>query len=73
MRKPLTLGLVIVGGSLAVAGLVVFVVWAVMGPSVISTHGLIAIGLGTFFTLVLGVGLMTLVFVSARSGHDDRV
>jgi len=39
----------------------------------ISTHGWIAISLGTFFTIALTAGLMALVFISARRGYDDRV
>jgi len=28
-------------------------------------------GLGTFFSLLIGCGLMALMFYSSRSGHDD--
>ncbi len=38
----------------------------------LSIHGFIAMGLGMFFCLAVGIGLMTLVFFSARSGRDDR-
>jgi hypothetical protein len=38
----------------------------------ISTHGKIAIVLGTMFTVFVGVGLMALVFYSDRSGQDDQ-
>jgi hypothetical protein len=34
-------------------------------------HGWIALGLGTFFSLVIGCGLMALMFFSSRSGHDE--
>ncbi|MEO6433014.1 MAG: hypothetical protein ABIO29_03420 [Sphingomicrobium sp.] len=33
-------------------------------------HMLIATALGTGFTVLVGGGLMTLVFLSAKSGHD---
>jgi hypothetical protein len=36
-----------------------------------SVHGWIALGLGTFFSLVIGCGLMALMFFSSRSGYDD--
>jgi hypothetical protein len=36
-----------------------------------STHGWIALGLGTFFSLLIGCGLMALMFFSSRSGHDE--
>jgi hypothetical protein len=37
----------------------------------ISVHGYIAMALGIFFSLVVGVGLMTLVFYSSRAGYDE--
>ena len=37
----------------------------------ISKHGYIAMGLGIFFSLLVGVGLMTLVFYSSRAGFDE--
>ena len=39
----------------------------------ISIHGWIAMGLGVTLSLLLGVGLMALVFFSARHGYDDDV
>jgi len=42
-------------------------------PSAMSIHGWIALGLGTFFSLIVGGGLMALVFYSARKGYDDRI
>jgi hypothetical protein len=36
-----------------------------------SKHGYIAMGLGFFFTLVVGVGLMALLFYSSRAGYDQ--
>lgn len=41
--------------------------------SYMSVHGWIALGLGTFFSLAVGGGLMALVFYSARKGYDDRI
>ena len=35
-------------------------------------HMLIATGLGVFLTVLLGTALMSLVFLSASSGHDAR-
>ena len=34
-------------------------------------HGYIAMGLGIFFSLVFGCGLMALTFYSSRHGYDD--
>lgn len=46
-------------------------VWNATGDAVMGTHGWIALGLGTFFSLLIGCGLMALMFFSSRSGHDD--
>jgi len=59
-----------------VALLILSGVWAVSiwnaGSEVpMSKHGWIAMGLGTFFSLIIGCGLMALMFFSNRSGHDD--
>lgn len=41
--------------------------------SAMSVHGWIALTLGTVLSLVVGGGLMSLVFYSARKGYDDRI
>ena len=40
------------------------------GDPTLHIHMLIATGLGTGITVLLGTSLMTLVFLSADSGHD---
>lgn len=35
-------------------------------------HGYIALTLGVVFSLIVGVGLMALVFYSSRRGYDDQ-
>jgi len=37
----------------------------------LSFHGKLAMGLGIAVSLLIGIGLMALVFYSARHGHDD--
>ena len=37
----------------------------------VSKHGYIAMALGIFFSLVIGIALMTLVFYSSRAGYDE--
>lgn len=39
----------------------------------LSIHGKIALGLGVLFTMVIGFGLMALIFYSNRNGHDETV
>jgi hypothetical protein len=41
------------------------------GDPTLHVNMLIATGLGVGFTVLLGTSLMTLVFLSADSGHDD--
>jgi hypothetical protein len=54
--------------SAAVAAIAVVVV--TMGAGEIHASLIIATGLGVFFTMLLGSGLMALMFLSASSGHD---
>lgn len=46
--------------------------WAGQGPVDLPATAYIALGLGVVFTLLLGCGLMALVFFSSRRGHDER-
>lgn len=46
-------------------------VWTSSNEVPMSNHGWIALALGTFFSLVIGCGLMALMFFSSRSGHDE--
>ena len=55
---------------LAVAIYILFAGWDTGGGEPVSTSGYIAMGLGIFFTLVVGVGLMSLIFYSNRHGRD---
>ena len=34
-------------------------------------EGYVALGFGVFFSLIVGIGLMVLVFYSSRAGYDD--
>ncbi len=48
--------------------------WSSIGADThadISAHGYIAMAIGVIFSLLIGGGLMALVFYSARHGHDD--
>ena len=48
------------------------VVLVARGDDTLHPHMLIATALGVGLTVLLGTGLMTLVFLSASSGHDER-
>jgi hypothetical protein len=79
-RKPVKHGS-LSGGQFVLLGalgaiLILTIVWATSvwtssNEVPMSKHGWIALGLGTFFSLVIGCGLMALMFFSSRSGHDD--
>jgi hypothetical protein len=55
--------------SAVVAAIAVIVV--ARGDSTVHVHMLIATAIGVGLTMLLGTSLMTLVFLSADSGHDD--
>jgi hypothetical protein len=57
--------------ALVVAAIAVLLVG--LGESDEDLNVLIATGLGVFFTVLLGSGLMVLTFLSSRSGHDEEV
>jgi Zn-dependent protease with chaperone function len=63
-----TLGLLLVG-AVAWSGWV----WASMPNTELGGHGIAALILGIVGSLVVGCGLMGLVFYSSRRGYDDRV
>lgn len=63
--------LVVLGSLLVLTGVWAISVWNASGDAVMDNHGWIALGLGTFFSLLVGCGLMALMFFSSRSGHDD--
>ena len=50
----------------------VAVVLVARGDPATHVHMLIATALGVGLTVLLGTGLMTLVFLSSSSGHDDQ-
>lgn len=59
---------------LAVLSIVIAAIAVVLvarGDPTIHVHMLIATALGIGFMVLVGTGLMTLVFLSSSSGHDD--
>ena len=63
--------LTILTAILLLTGAGAVVTWGATTGVEIGKHGWIALGLGTFFSLLVGCGLMALMFFSSRSGHDD--
>ena len=73
MRSTFTWAAVAVSVVAVVAVAAVIVIfWNQLGASQISAGGWLAMIFGIIVTLALGVGLMTLVFISNRRGYDDR-
>jgi hypothetical protein len=70
MRSALTI-VVLLLLLTATAGVAVWA-WREIGEVEIGGHGLIALGLGVGFTILVGAGLMALMFVSSRRGYDER-
>ena len=56
--------------SIVIAAIAVVLV--ARGDPTIHVHMLIATALGIGLTVLLGTALMTLVFLSSSSGHDDQ-
>lgn len=73
---PLKSALILVG----VVGGVIFLAWLYLGyfaPDIgdasMSGQGTFAMVLGIVFSLVVGIGLMGLLFFSHNRGYDDRL
>lgn len=49
-----------------------YYIWATDEGPPIPLAGYAAMGLGVLFSLVVGIGLMALVFYSHRHGYDER-
>lgn len=48
-------------------------IWWELRDVEMGLHGTLALVLGVVVSLALGIGLMFLVFYSARHGHDDTI
>ena len=69
--KAAWLWAVLAGLFLAVVVALIVLTWFSIGPSEITPAGWVAMILGVLLTLGLGIGLMSLVFISSRRGFDD--
>jgi len=72
--KTILLTLGSLGAILGLAIWFAFVGWTGVGVEThadIAVHGYIAMGLGVALSILVGGGLMALVFHSARHGHDN--
>lgn len=58
-------------GLLAVSAWFAVYAWGALAGPPIPVEGRIAMGLGIFFSLLVGCGLMALMFYSSRHGYDE--
>jgi len=63
--------IVVMASFLVLAGAIAAYAWWRMADVEMSTAGVLALVAGAALTLLLGIGLMALVFYSSRSGHDE--
>jgi hypothetical protein len=71
MKWAIWFSVLCIGIVAAVLGLLWF--FGVFGNLGLSINGVIALFIGISLTIIVGVGLMALVFYSGRSEHDDLV
>ena len=57
--------------SLLAATAVIAYLGLTLGDASVPTSGYVAMALGVIFSLVIGVGLMALLFYSSRKGFDE--
>jgi len=69
MQKAVVIVLLAV---LAAAVWFAYYVWASDAGPPMPASGYVAMALGVLFSLVVGIGLMALVFYSHRHGYDER-
>lgn len=66
----------LIGALLAMLAGAVYVAyegWTSVGDVAVPTSVYVAMGIGIFFSILVGSGLMVLLFYSNRSGHDARI
>lgn len=59
-------------GLLAAAGWFAYEGWMLHGDVAMPPEAYFAMALGIGFSLVVGIGLMALVFYSSRKGYDEE-
>lgn len=60
----------VLSAFLVAAGIIGYLGWTSTDTDV-PTSGYVAMALGVIFSLVVGVGLMALIFYSSRKGYDE--
>jgi hypothetical protein len=63
--------ILVLGGLLISVVVVAYLGWTSAPDTIVPTSGYVALTLGVVFSLVVGVGLMALVFYSSRHDYDE--
>jgi hypothetical protein len=63
--------LIVLLALLVATGVLGYIGWNLGGSTAVPASGYIALTLGVIFSLVVGFGLMALIFYSSRKGYDD--
>ena len=71
--KSLLILLVVIGGTIAFGVAFLGYMTPDTDDTVMSGHGTAAMVIGVVFSLIVGIGLMALVFFSSRRGVDEDV
>lgn len=69
MRNAILVGVLL--AILALSIVFAYGLWNAVDFTAIPTAGYVAMALGIVFSLVVGCGLMALVFYSSRHGYDE--
>jgi hypothetical protein len=56
---------------LAAAAVLAYLGWTSAGDTAVPPSAYVAMAFGVIFSLVIGIGLMALVFYSSRKGYDE--
>ena len=71
-RRSTWIAVVVAAIAVGAVLAVVAAMWAQVGDVEMSASGWVALVLGVAVALILGMGLMALVFFSSRHGYDER-
>ncbi|MBV9828621.1 MAG: hypothetical protein JO001_23580 [Alphaproteobacteria bacterium] len=70
-KRTAWIGIGIAAAAVITVAAVVVGLWSGIGDSEITLAGWGAMALGVLLTLALGIGLMSLMFISSRRGYDE--
>jgi hypothetical protein len=63
--------LIVLLSLLAATVVISYIGWTLGGTTAVPASGYVALALGVIFSLVVGFGLMAMIFYSSRQGYDE--